>query len=628
MATECGLTLLDGPFALVDQGYQQTYAWANQSLQVTYDALETLRTTPIPSLAFGTQLNPNTGWWDYVRPDKPDRPDLEFDPDNNLIPPPPTVTLGDIAFTEPPTFDGVQPHLPTRIGPAPLDAVAPGAPPALVAPVKPDAPNIVIPDFPVLHDIVLPDVPTVVIPEFQGVRPDFSGMQTPINTFAFTPAQYTSALLEKTRARVSTMLDGATGLPLAIAQALRDRTFVQQDILESRAVQQAREEYSSLGHSEPQGPLTRRVAQTRQEGINARSAMNRDVHIKDQEIAVENLRFAVTQGIAVESLMIQEHYQFAQISLDVAKTAVQIEIDLFNTRRDLVALQLQAYQTDAQVHRDLIQAELVKLELYKAELEGLKLIGDLNQQMVSIYDTRVRAVLSQVEIYNAQVSAFKAEIEANNSILEGHRVRILAYSERVKAWAIEWDAFKAQIEADTARLRNYEISANVFGTRVQAWAGINTNKIAQQRLRIDEKQLDLAAWEAQIKGLDAMIRAEVARVESLTRIYQADAGIYETEGRIEAIASDSKGRIFQMGLEQEKERVLVSLENVRIKVNQMIENTKLALQKQQAIAQVGAGLAQASMSAVNFSAGVSSNQSNSTSCDTNFNYTGEIATGG
>lgn len=620
MALECGLTLFDGPFSMVSQGYQQTYAWAAQSLEFTFEALENLGNTPISELSFGTQLNPDTGWWDYVRPVKPERPDIDFQPDFDLISAPPSTDIGDIAFTNPPTFDTTAPLLPVRSGPDPLTATEPGDPPLLTTPVKPISPVLVIPDFPALREIVLPDVPTVTLPAFEGVRPDFSDLAAPTNTFAFTPTQYTSALLDKTRSRVSTMLDGDTGLPLAVAQALRDRAFVQQDILETRAEQQAREEYASRGHSEPSGILNRRVAQARQDAQNARAALNRDIYIQDQQVAIENLRFAVTQGIATESLMIQEHYQFAQFGLEAAKVAVQIEIDLFNTRRDLVGLQLQAYQTDAQVHRDRIQAEQAKIEVYRAELEGQKLVGEINQQDVAIYSERVRSVLAQVEIYNAQVNAFKAEIEANNSTLEGYRARILAYSERVKAWAVEWDAFKAQIESDTAQLRNYEISAEVYATRVQAWAGVNSNKIDQQRLRIAEKELDLNAWRSQIERIDAAIKAEMARLAALTNVYQADTQMYEVDGRIESIASESKERIFRLGLEQERERVMTSLENVRIRIAQLDRTTTLALEKQKSIAQIGSQLAAASMSAVNFSAGVSSSQSNSTGCSTGYNY--------
>src|SRR5690606_15409604 len=109
------------------------------------------------------------------------------------------------------------------------------------------------------------------------------------------------------------------------------------------------------------------------------------------------------------------------------------------------------------------------------------------------------------------------------------------------------------------------------------------------------------------------------------RLYLADTGMYEADARIEDVASQSHERVFRLGLEQERERVMTSLENVRIKVNQLLENTKLALQKQTSIATIGTGLAEASMSAVNFSAGVHSSQSNGTSCSQNFSY--EMPTG-
>lgn len=624
--SSCPVILLDGPFSMVDQGYQQALEWADYALQTTYDAMEDLAQTPIPVMAVNSQLNPMTAWWTYRRPTKPARPDTEFDPDTDLISAPPSTDLAPVSFTAAPTFDGQAPLMPNRPDPGPLTAVAPTPTGDLPVPTRPTAPVIVIPEFPELREIVLPDVPNVVLPVFQGERPDLSGLEPPDVAFSFTPEQYNSALLDKTRGRISSMLDGGTGLPLVIAQALRDRAFASQDIQETRAVQQAIEEFGSRGFSEPNGILTRRISEVRQTAQNARSALNRDIHIQDQQIAVENLRFAVGQGVALESMLIAAHFQYMQLSLDAAKTAVQVIIDLHNTRIAVANLQLQQYQTDAQVHRDLIQAELAKIEVYKAQLEGQRLIGELNQQDVAIYEQRVRTVLAHVEIYNSQINAMRAEIEANNSIFEGDRVRVMAYAERVKAYGIEWDAYKAKIEADTAKMRNYEISANVFGTRVRAWAEGNNNLIAQARLGIAGKELDLNAWRAQIERIDSAIRAEVARIESITRIHMGDVEMYRADASIEQVASESNERVSRLAIEQEKDRVLMALENTRVGVSQLQEATKLAITKKSSIMQVGGQLSAASMSAVNFSAGVSSSQSQGQSCSTSFSYSGEIAT--
>lgn len=619
MADGCPIIVGDPTLAMIQTQYGRYSDFAMAAYTLSTQQLADLGGYKFDPIKFDIGFDAQ-GTAYYIAPTKPALPDTRYSAPAIVPAPPGTGIAINLDSIGPVPIDTTQaPYLNEPTAPTMALPQAPGPAPSLTPISIPAAPDIAIPDFPELRDIVLPDPVTVTLPVFQGVRPTFTAVP-PAETFAFTPQEYTSALLDKTRARVSGMLDGGTGLPAAVIAALRARAYTAADLEESRSVQQAVEEFASRGFSEPNGILSRRVAEVRQNSQNQRNALSRDIYINDEQIAVENLRFAVTQGVALEGSLINAHIELMRISLDGLRTAAQIKIDLFNVQVALFNAQQQAYQTDAQVQRDLIQAELAKVEVYRAELEGKRLIGELNQQDVQIYAERVRALVSMAEMYRFKVEAVQAQAQVNTQIIEGYRATVSAFGENVRAYEAQWGGFRAQVDANVAKARVFEISENAYATRVQAWRTKSEQTLALGNFQIAQRDLELRGWRGKLDLHIAELQAERDRVTAAVQAYTGGVELYRADASIAQVASESQQRTLQLNIERERARVDTALKQAQLDIEQLEKLTALIIEKKKSIAQVAAQLAASSMSAVSFHAGASTSVSQGQSCSTSFSF--------
>ncbi|HSX21494.1 MAG TPA: hypothetical protein VLE97_01815 [Gaiellaceae bacterium] len=612
MATDLGCPIIvgDGVYGQVVVTMNTMLGIAFDAFNLSKDAMQNLDHIQLDPIQVGVWFDPDNNWWHYIRPVRPTRPDMTFALDDNLVPQPPSVDVGpDPNFVAPPTFSEQPPVIPDRVGPGPLTATPPGDAPPITDVTVPPTP--LFPDVPPLVDPSIPAFPT--LPPFPGVRPNIS-FDAPTPSFTFTPEEYASALLDKTRGRISSMLDGGTGLPVDVINALRARAHAAVDVAELRAIQQTTEEYASRGWPEPSGILFHRITEVRQENRDKRNAVDRDIYINDEQIAVENIRFAVQQGVALESQLIQSFLELQRLTFEAAKFNVQLVIDVFNAMVAKANLEVQLYIADSQVWRTEVEA---LIEEYKGLIEGARLQGDLNQQRVAIFGEQVRAI---VEEYNAAIETVKAIAQNNLVRIQAYEQTVEAYAARVKAYDSEWDAFSKQIEADLSRYRRYELATNVFANQIKIWADTNTNLIEQKRLRISDKELDITGYRARLDRLAQVIAAETARVNAIAQVYGVDGAIYRTDADVEMVASDSNAKIFSLGLEQERTRVTTGLENARLQITQATENAKIQVGALEAIAQTAGNVASGALSAMSVHAGLSSSLSQSQSCNTSFNY--------
>jgi hypothetical protein len=458
---------------------------------------------------------------------------------------------------------------------------------------------------------------------FDGVRPNLN-LQSPVNNFSFTPQQYVSDLLDRVRNRVSSMLDGGTGLPLAVVTALRDRAYAANDVEDMRSVQQAIEEYGARGFTEPSGILNKRVTEVRQNNQNQRNSLSRDIYIQDEQIAVENLRFAVTNGIALESKLMDIFIEMSRLELEAAKTAVDVVIRIFDSEVRLANLELDQFKADADVFRALIQADLAEVEVYKAQIDAQRLIGELNQQLVAIYREKVSAILAKAQVYEAQVRAVEAQSRINVSIVEARRAEIQAFAEQIAAFSAQWDAYGKQIESDVSKARIYEISENVYATRAKVWADINTNLIDQKRLSLDQDKLSLEAWKAKLDKITFIIDSQLKRIDAQVRVYEALLKKYQADATIEQVAVDANAKQIELYTAQERAAVDTAIETARINIGQLNAETQVLLEAKKTIASVGAQLSAGAMSAQSAHASIGSSLSQGQSCSTSFSFNTSI----
>lgn len=622
--TGCAIHLGDPAVQMVSLAYDKYTQFATQSYSLANNQIGDLSHMDLKPVAFSVNWDFEGAVAGYQRPPAPGpAPDMTFHGPGDL-PAPPTASLAPVTLDAAPGAPvNPVPAIRDYPEPAPLTAEPPAGPIDLSPVPTPVRPDMSLPPAPTLRDLDLPDAPTLTFTSFAGSRPQIA-IEAPLQTFAFTPEQYTSDLLDRVKQRVGGMLDGGTGLPAAVAQALRDRAWDGVETQEARAVQKATEEFAARGFSEPNGLLVQRLAEVRQNNQNQRNALSRDVYIKDADLTIQNLQFAVTQGIALESRLMQDHADYMRLGLAAAQAAQDVAIKVFDARVELANVALKIYETDAAVWRENLQAELIKLQQYKAELEAAQVKGSLNEQAVKIYNARIDAIRSLAAAYHADVQAATAVADQNKTVVEARRAEIQAYGERVDAYKTEWDAYASKLQSNATRAQLYGLVEQGYATRVGAWSHVQTQKLDQQRMAIAEADLTQRGWDARLRKMTADIDAEKARLAAVSDAYRSRIGLYSAEAAVETAASDANLRQLNAGIARERQRTDVALQNAKMSIDQMLSINQMAIARAEAVAKVSSQLAASSMSAVNFSAGVHSGRSESSSCGTSFNYSGSL----
>lgn len=612
----------DPAIIMASGGYDTFMSLAPRTFQQALeyaDNLEELVIEPVQwtaSFNFDGQLTP------FVRPPKPtiDAGSFAF---NLPAEPgePPVFVPGDVSASPAPTFTSADPSLMMVPPPSRPSVAAPAAPSDDFTVTMPDAPDYRLPDLPTFEQLNLPSAPDVDFAEFEGERPDF--VEPPLNeNWAWDPTPYTSDLRDRIIAKVDYMMDGGLGLePIEAILFQRGRARI--DIEVRRNIDTRTAEFSSRGFSEPNGILGQAIDEILQGGLDAKAELNSQITVESYKELVQNVRFAVQQGIAMEQIAVNLHIQEQQLALQAAQYLRDTSIALLNARITVFNARLQAYQTDAQVMGERIRAELGKVELFRAQIEGERARGEINEQRVRIYAEQVRSIGVMADFYKTQVETVKVEADVERTRIERFRGLVDAYSARWRAYGEEVGAYKAQMEAENIKATVHKNLVDAYATKVTAWGAAEGNKIARERLRIDQSGQQVQIWRGRLDKMLALVEGEKARIGGVAQRADALARIYTAEAGVETAASAATDRSFQLGLEAENARVQSAMRSAEIRIQENIQLTNMMIEVHKTTAQVLSQLAASAMSAMNFSASVSSSSSQSRSCSSSVAWSGE-----
>lgn len=618
--------ILDAASGLVNTAYTQYTNYTSEAWSMTTRALDSLNNYYVPHLTFNARFDPQVALSQFPTIAAPTSPDFTYD-----MPPlpgePPVGTFPSVALTPAPVDNTVAPVYSPPVLPTLVAVTDPGAAPVLKGVTLPAAPTLVFPDLPPMIDIgALPAPPTLNLPAFQGHRPVFDA-PFPTENFSFTPTEYVDALLTKTKQTISDMQSGQYILPAAVAQALRNRATLEADAEVSRAHDEAYEQFAARGFEEPNGVLVNRLLRVDEDARTKRAGINRDVYVQDQQVALENLRFAVTQGVALEGTLIQAHQQQMQMSLEAAKYAVDMAISILNARISVFNAQMMAYQTDATVFRELIQAESAKLDLYRTQLEGEKLKIDINDGLIRLYEAQLRGVQTLVEVYKTQLEAATTEIQINAQYLDQYRTKVQVMSEQVRAQATQIEGYGARVNAETAKAKFYEVATQGYATRVQAWGTGENVRVEAAKLQLANTQSAQEVWRSKLALFTAQMQSEQARIETIVKKYGADADIFKSKASVASSAAEANNRMFALNLSQEQAVVDTELKRAELDLKQLDFIAAQTVEIKKAIAQVGTSLTSAAMSAVNFHAGTSYSGNMGIGYNLGVNFSGPVDDG-
>lgn len=119
------------------------------------------------------------------------------------------------------------------------------------------------------------------------------------------------------------ILTGGTGIPAAIENAIWERARSREMIDARMLEQEALNAFASRGFSMPPGALAGRLLEVRQNATNKSSTISRDVAIKQAELEIENIKFALDEGLKVRMGVIQSLPAYIKAWLEPAADAVE-----------------------------------------------------------------------------------------------------------------------------------------------------------------------------------------------------------------------------------------------------------------------------------------------------------------
>lgn len=582
----------------------------------------------------------NISYPGYLAPDRPASTIDEITLDGQ----PAKGALTDVDLTglnkQAPVYDIDTPNIEVPASPALVAPTKPGAAPTFDEVTMPTYEGGELPTVPTLEELQIPDAPSIDLSSFDVTRPEFDLPDEHIydnNLIAETGDLATSYLndylafdpdSQAVRDRWSTMLQGGTGLPANIEQALFDRAIGREDVSSEQAVKQAQGEWAARGFSLPGSTLLAREGEIRRANRTERGRINRELTIQLHEKEIENLRFTVEQGVRLEGQRFEAYVRITDAARAVVSNSYEVARQLLASRIDILNAQLQIYQTDVQVFRERVQIELARLEVFRAQLEAERVRGEINQQRVAVYEAQLRGVLANVEVY-------KAEIEGANGLIRAQIGEMELYRERVNAYRAEWEGQKTQIDAYAARVDAEEAKARIFEAQVRAYGervGAFGEEVTAQRTKVDAQtaynQAVTQQYATEMEAWQSKVSASVERVRTQIAEFQAEIQRYGVDVQGEQARSDGYRANAQLAIERSRADVQGKLKAVDQQIEQLRLAETLGLESLRAASQTYAQLAASSLSAVNASASiqdsVSKQNSGSTTCTESYVLSGQI----
>lgn len=566
----------------VTEAIARTFGRTSTNVRINYTGIGNLSATKLTLPTFNTTLPA------YVKPDPITKEAINLP---GPIDPPTTV------LPEQPTPLPINPV----DKPPPIDVDIPDDPPQTIDPDMPPDLELDIPVAPGLRTITIPDVPVLEFPEFDELAPVFEGAPE-LEAFYYQEPEYESPIRQELIDKILEWLLGGTGLPEWIWQRIWDRARTNEVETGLAAIQQADTDAASRGFSLPPGIRNKRVQEAETKLLEESNRLNREVAIKRAEMEVDNIRFALEKGIQLEGLFIQEFQEYARRTLEAAKYAVDAAVSVYNVFVSVYNARVAAYRMAIEVNQILIQQELAKLEAYRGELEGKRIIGELNRLDVEIYTQQNQALIAQVQLYNAQLEAVQKEINVYVAEVDAFKSRVEAAGISVDAQAKLFDAYETEVNAEKAKADMYTAQVAGYAGVIDAYSAEVDAQVAEKKLLVDSEELkirataaDIGRYNAEVQANLGVIQASLDNIQAQVAAYTAKVSAEEANARIAL----ENGRIKVLDA---KNRADIDVAEAQLILEHFRGTMQLSATAQLGVAQTQAQIANSALSAINLSA--------------------------
>ena len=576
---------------------------ASQNAQSLAQALSTFR---------GANYEPETSFDKYTpnivltKPTDIDAPILEI-----IERTPPSalqidIPIVDIGLGDFPILEAIAPNI---ILPAVPDALTEAVPEKnftldLDKPF-PLAPDSTLPSLPTLVDLNLPDDISIITPLFDGVIPDSASIGVPGNTFFFSEDPYSSSLLTDIQSELLSRLQGGTGIPVNVEQAIWDRGRDREQVAALQAERSITVDRVSQGFTRPSGAAMAALERVVQETQGKIIDLSREVMIKQAELEQENFKFSMQQAISLESTLISQYNNVQQRAFEVAKFLQEVSFEVYKLLVNKFNVELEAYKTSAQVFQIKVQAELSKVEVFKAQIDAEKTKNEINDQNIRIYQGQISAINTSVEIYKATVQAVAEELRAEALKVEVYKSEIDAYSALVGAKSEEFRAYSDQVKAEVSRVDIYDSQVKAFTSRIQGYSIGKDVEIKQADLEMKVQELKITKYLADIEGFIKQVQSDQSVTQSNVDNYRAQLQAYLADVGFNTAAANIGLKEADVIIQQNEFDVTTAIERIKVRAQLISDENKNRVAGLQAAGATYAQLAGSSLNAIKVSTSAS-----------------------
>lgn len=525
-----------------------------------------------------------------------------------------------------PTFAPSVTGLAIPEAPAPADLGTEPTEPVTGEVTLPPAPSVAIPDAPLLDDITPPVFAGLNLPVFNATLPTFEATDLP-GILQWDEPAYVTEILDEVLAKIRALWAGGSGIPAAVENAMVERAMAREDVIAEREINSVATEFSDRGFTTVSGPQAARADAIRDELSIKKLGLNRELVIEFAKFEIENIRFAIQQGIAAENVLVNIHLNAAQRLFEVARYQVESQINIYNAQVAVFNARMTAYKTEADVFDIKVRAELAEIEVFKAEIDAEIAKGQINEQKVRSYSAQIQAVQTEVEVFKARMQGAGIESDVIRTKIESYKARVQAYAERINADKTRFEAYEARVRGEIAKAGVIDAEARGYAALIQgkvAQADIETKKID---LTLNKNRLKLEEYVAGVEAERTKIQAQLGTIQAGATAYTADtqrfaavAGAETAKAQLQVSAKETELRTNIAFYQAQVQKYLGNMES-------LIRQASLIVDSLKAAGSLSATLAAGAMAGVHVGAtltgsgsvGAATSSSSSTSDDKSYN---------
>lgn len=519
-----------------------------------------------------------------------EEPPLDFKPE-----------IDDRTFGNIPAYDVTRPviNFPDEI--TYVEPVSPGIPTITQDQFVPERPTDTLPEDLTIGDYTIPAFIAVELPAFLNEPlPSLDGIVVPTQPFTFNETEYLSTLKDAVFDKLlNDIVVGGSGLNATTETAIYDRAIERETQRLNDAVDRKTGVFGATGFSVPNSVLNGFVSEEIEKHDDRKEEINRDILIKQAELAQVNTHFILDKSITLEQVTIEHADRVQSRALETSKSVADFAMAVFNAQVSFVTIALERYKADAVRINAVLEIEKVKLENYRASLLEAETLGDIDKNKIADF-------ASQVDRHNAVRAMFLADLESVGTKLNVQRLKMDFFKDEITKYVSDLEGQKTKAEFNIAQIRGEDFKLDTFKTDVDVYSVRLTAAVEDRNAEralldanIDEEKMKLASFLANMDRY--RIKADVAlkEVDAVVKVYLGDIDAFTAEVDFLAKQADLDLETLLRGHNIEIENIRIAADLAKAQLNADVERSSQKVTRSAGAADGFTSIAASALSAMN-----------------------------